>query len=336
MPMTAKGPGRVVAVAATTLAVMAGTAGLAAAQETDDPRATPHPGNATTCTGGQDPAGLSGDILMPGIDFTFTRGVDDVDQFVDILSLSPGVTVSGIVVKGGPNYNVYVPGEKGLPPTPPWTDLRSPLVGMGNVPAISHWFVCGMSGGTTTTTTTTTETTETTTETTETTTPTETTTETTETTTPTETTTTGTTTKTTITCPSTTTKHSKPPHTKHPDKHGDHKHGDKHEGKHGDHKHGDGKYGDKAEHGKYDGKHVDEEYGYGPHGHKGGDKDGDACGNSPWPDHPAFKPVANNPVLGWLTGLWGLLVVGGGSLLALPRVRGKLGKRHQDDGPRDE
>ncbi|TNC29250.1 LPXTG cell wall anchor domain-containing protein [Amycolatopsis alkalitolerans] len=135
--------------------VLGGVATAQAASE--DPRAAVKEGNVTTCEG----AGLAGDILSAPADYTYTRGKDNVDQYVDILTVTPGITVTGIVVKGGDAYNLYVPGEQGLAATPPWTALRSPLVAGKNIPQISHWFVCGTktttttiarSGGSTTTT----------------------------------------------------------------------------------------------------------------------------------------------------------------------------------------
>lgn len=120
------------------LGVVLGGAATAQAA-TEDPRAELVEGNVTTC----DQAGLSGSLLGAG-DFTYARGKDGVDQYLDILSVSAGITVTGIVVKGGPNYNLYVPGERELSATAPWSDLRSPLVGNDNIPAISHWFVCGI------------------------------------------------------------------------------------------------------------------------------------------------------------------------------------------------
>ncbi|MEU6642213.1 hypothetical protein ABZ863_06645 [Saccharomonospora sp. NPDC046836] len=151
---------RTFAVAAMTFGLLAGTAGLASATGSkEDPRAEITPGNATTCAD----AGLAGTLLEKGVDFTFVKGGQE-DQFVTIETVAAGVTVSGIVVKGGPAYNIYVPGERGLAVTPPWEKLRSPLNRGGNIPVISHWYVCGDKTPTTTTTTTDTETTETTTE----------------------------------------------------------------------------------------------------------------------------------------------------------------------------
>jgi hypothetical protein len=113
----------------------------AAAPPSGDSRAVSHEGNATTC---QD-AGLAGSDITSHV--TFTGGVNNVDQNVNITAVDAGFTVTGIVVKGGDAYNVYVPGLLGLSAAPPWTGLHAPLVGANdqNVPAISHWFVCGTS-----------------------------------------------------------------------------------------------------------------------------------------------------------------------------------------------
>jgi len=151
-----------------------GAATAAHAAETDDPRATAYDGNAKTCAD----AGLSGDRIVQvdgendyGTDLiTYQGGALNGDQYLDITAVDDGVEVTGIVVKGSNGYNVYVPGAKDLGETPPWEDLRSPLTDSGNVPQISHWYVCGSytpptSTTTTTDTTTTTETTTTTSET---------------------------------------------------------------------------------------------------------------------------------------------------------------------------
>jgi hypothetical protein len=121
------------------LGTMGVTGSLAFAQ-TEDPRADRIPGNADTC----EDAGLGGETLEPDEDFEFTGGGRD-DQFVTIIRLADGVTVSGIVVKGGNAYNLYKPAESGgrLPDETPWENLRSPLNRGGNIPTISHWFVCG-------------------------------------------------------------------------------------------------------------------------------------------------------------------------------------------------
>ncbi len=71
---------------------------------------------------------------------------------LNITAVNAGVTVTDIFVKGGPDYNLYEPGQRGLSATPPWSNLISPLNQGGNVPTISHWFACGTTGGGTTTT----------------------------------------------------------------------------------------------------------------------------------------------------------------------------------------
>ena len=54
----------------------------------------------------------------------------------------PGVVVDAVVVKGGNGHNIYS-NPAVLPPTlgPPQHYI-SPFNGGGNVPTISHWFVC--------------------------------------------------------------------------------------------------------------------------------------------------------------------------------------------------
>ncbi|WHT18382.1 LPXTG cell wall anchor domain-containing protein [Crossiella sp. CA-258035] len=131
---------------ALTLLLCLGLAGPAAAQPTatsaGDPRATAHPGNATTCA----QAGLPGQLISGQLTLNISGG-----SHLTVTAVPLGVTVTGIVVKGGDNHNVYLPGALGLLP---WPGLHSPLVGQkGNVPDISHWFACG-TGQTTTKSTT--------------------------------------------------------------------------------------------------------------------------------------------------------------------------------------
>lgn len=121
-----------------TVGIVLGSAGIAQAAD-EDPRAAPQDGNVVTC----EAAGIAGTVLTPGTDFTFTGGVVSDDQYVTITGVSAGVVVTGIVVKGGDAYNVYTPGLGGLPPLPPWQNLRSPLTNGGQIPQLSHWFVCG-------------------------------------------------------------------------------------------------------------------------------------------------------------------------------------------------
>lgn len=133
-------------VGAATAALMA-AAPVASAAETPDERAVAHDKNATSC----DEVGFAGTLLDPS-DLTASK-VESQERYLTIRAVSDGITITGIVVKGGDGYNVYVPGERGLAEQPPWEHLRAPLNGGGKVPAISHWFACGKSTPDTTTTT---------------------------------------------------------------------------------------------------------------------------------------------------------------------------------------
>lgn len=148
------------AILAVTVVVLGMTVWAAAEEPppSGDTRAISHAGNASDCAG----AGLAGEALAEWSDegkdtanVTFEGGEPERDQYLTILDVADGFTVSGIVIKGGDGYNVYVPGARGLPSDPPWRDLNAPLVGNGNVPQISHWFVCATKTPPTTTTTTT-------------------------------------------------------------------------------------------------------------------------------------------------------------------------------------
>lgn len=128
---------------------LAANAATAAAEEespvSGDSRAIAAEGNPKTCSA----AGLSGDIIAiwdldDGQDtdkVDFEDGVPNQDQYLTILS-ADGYDVTGIVVKGGPAFNLYKPGARELSATPPWEDLHAPLNAQGTVPEISHWFVC--------------------------------------------------------------------------------------------------------------------------------------------------------------------------------------------------
>ncbi len=136
------------------LAVAALSLGLAAAavppalaaESEEDPRAVIEQGNATECDqfgGGILVSVGDGADDVQNASLTYEGGVPNQDEYLTITDVPDGIVVTAIVVKGGPRYNVYVPGERGLPETVPWEDLRSPLNNGGNIPAISHWFACG-------------------------------------------------------------------------------------------------------------------------------------------------------------------------------------------------
>ncbi|MEV4055659.1 LPXTG cell wall anchor domain-containing protein [Amycolatopsis sp. NPDC049688] len=128
-----------VAVMALTTAALMGTAGAAFACVPGDDRATGTVGNATKCSD----IGLGKAIDVS--DQLQVTGGTSKDQYLTVTGVAKGVTVAAIVVKGGNEYNTYVPGKKGLSATPPWEKLHAPMVGKNfqNVPAISHWFACG-------------------------------------------------------------------------------------------------------------------------------------------------------------------------------------------------
>jgi hypothetical protein len=126
-------------VASTAAGVLFGITSFAAASPPDrtpvsgDDRATAHPGNvvAADC-----PSLFPGSTAVAQGDIDFTGG--DNTGGVDITAVPDGVTVVGVVVKGGPAYNVYSDlGDL------PWTGLHAPLVPSGKPAAVSHWFVCG-------------------------------------------------------------------------------------------------------------------------------------------------------------------------------------------------
>jgi LPXTG-motif cell wall-anchored protein len=108
------------------------------------------PANVTTCDG----AGLSGDILLPP-DSDGNSAVVSVDGTSVTITIAAGFTVDGIVVKGGPGYNVYHGPFVGPAIIPDLTSPPDAGIG-GNIPTISHFFVCGSGSPVETTTTTTT------------------------------------------------------------------------------------------------------------------------------------------------------------------------------------
>jgi hypothetical protein len=117
---------------ATALAV--GFIGAAGAAEPSDPRAEFFSGNATTCA---DVGDSSPNILFTNgsannsnadVSGTVTGGTT-----LNVTVLNPNIQINAVVVKAGNGYNVY----RGNFP-----NMIGPLVGMGENPEISHWFVC--------------------------------------------------------------------------------------------------------------------------------------------------------------------------------------------------
>ncbi|GLZ31108.1 hypothetical protein Lesp02_32960 [Lentzea sp. NBRC 105346] len=107
-----------------------------------DARASVYAGNVApdhddACTVGK----LTGEPIANG-GFTFTGGDNQAD--LDITAVPSGFTVTGVVVKGGPAYNVYLVAQLGALP---WNDLHAPLNDSGSPAAISHWYACGIKTG---------------------------------------------------------------------------------------------------------------------------------------------------------------------------------------------
>lgn len=113
--------------------VVAATASAAAGEPVDDPQE--FSGNVTTCE----------DVEAVGVDWDETTQLDETivegtisndGTVLNVELLNDDWIIVGVIVKGGPNYNVYV--------EPPFENMVSPLNGGGNIPQISHWFACGV------------------------------------------------------------------------------------------------------------------------------------------------------------------------------------------------
>jgi hypothetical protein len=126
--------------------------GVAAADTPSDARATFHEGNATTC----DDVGF-GDSVQVGADGNASASDSEVSgvvvtnagtiqpgqgEEVDVTILGSNVVIDAVVVKGGNGYNVYDDPSVLPPSLQPPQHYISPLNGGGNVPAVSHWFIC--------------------------------------------------------------------------------------------------------------------------------------------------------------------------------------------------
>jgi len=117
-----------------------------------DARATFVPGNVTTCAGagfpgtiqvGADGNSPANDANVSGTPAPNTGPIQPGQgEEVDVAVTGVGVIIDAVVVKGGPAYNLYA-NPTFLPPTlPPPQHYISPLNGGGNVPDLSHWFIC--------------------------------------------------------------------------------------------------------------------------------------------------------------------------------------------------
>jgi hypothetical protein len=136
--------------------IAATLSGTASADSASDDRATFHEGNATTC----DAVDFPNDTLLisPDSPATGTTTADSnvsgtvnpntgsiqpgTNNELDVTLLADNVVIDAIVVKGGSGYNVYSDSDVLPPALQPPQHYIAPLNNGGNVPAISHWFVC--------------------------------------------------------------------------------------------------------------------------------------------------------------------------------------------------
>ena len=127
--------------------------GTASADSASDERATFHDAaNATTCDDvglgddtqvGADGNGSASDANVSGVVGTNTGPIHTGQgEELNVTILGSSVQIDAVVVKGGNGYNVYE-NQTFLPPTlgPPQHYI-SPFNNGGNVPSISHWFIC--------------------------------------------------------------------------------------------------------------------------------------------------------------------------------------------------
>jgi hypothetical protein len=128
-------------------AISAAPAIAAGTGNSGDDRAASYDGNVTKCnandaTGeGNLPAEVPGQTITNKV----TATVDSPN--ITITAVDSGWVVTGVVVKGGDGYNVYLRADLGALP---WVDLHAPLNPNNEPAGISHWFVCGNSVPTTT------------------------------------------------------------------------------------------------------------------------------------------------------------------------------------------
>jgi hypothetical protein len=117
-----------------------------------DPRAHFFPGNATTCAQvgfpgdtqlGAPQANSASDGNVSGVAGPNAGTVQPgVGQEVNITVSNVNIVVHAVVVKGGNGYNVYSDAPVLPPALPPPQHYIAPVNAGGNVPNLSHWFVC--------------------------------------------------------------------------------------------------------------------------------------------------------------------------------------------------
>ena len=127
------------------------------ADSPSDSRSTAQNGNVTTCSGvnlgtdtqvGADSGGAS-DSNVAGLvkpnGGPVQRGQG---QELDVSLSGSDIVIDAIVVKGGNGYNTYSNPAYLPPAAQPDQHYISPYNNGGNVPDISHWFVCYHASGT--------------------------------------------------------------------------------------------------------------------------------------------------------------------------------------------
>jgi hypothetical protein len=162
----------VVALSFGALAAIAAGAGWpqasASAQSSSDQRARFVEGNVTTCAGVGFPSGVqvgsssNANASDGHISGTVKTNVGTTDpghgQELDVAVPGTGFVIDAVVVKGGPAYNLYTDPSVLPPALSPDQHYVAPFNRGGNLPTISHWFVCYHVGPSPTTTATTTTT----------------------------------------------------------------------------------------------------------------------------------------------------------------------------------
>jgi hypothetical protein len=135
--------------------LMVGAAAIA--DSPSDGRAVFYPGNVTTCGG----VGLGSDKQI-GAEGNKSAGNANVSGTVktNAGSVQPGTgeeldvatagdtEVHAVVIHGGKGYNKYADPAVLPPRLPPDQHYIAPLTNGGNVPTLSHWFVCYADAGT--------------------------------------------------------------------------------------------------------------------------------------------------------------------------------------------
>jgi hypothetical protein len=126
--------------------------GVASADSPSDERATFHDGNATTCADvelgsdtqvGADANSPASDANVSGVVVTNAGSIQPGQgEEVNVTILGTNVVIDAVVVKGGNGFNVYSDPSVLPPALQPPQHYISPLNNGGNVPAVSHWFIC--------------------------------------------------------------------------------------------------------------------------------------------------------------------------------------------------